>query len=376
MTAIGTPWAWSPEFLKPTADMELCSGLNRFVIHCSVHQPVFDKIPGLGLGPYGQWFTRNETWAEEAVAWTTYLARNSYMLQQGKFVADVAYFYGEDNNITALFGDKLPDVPLSYNYDFINANVIVNVLSVNNGQIITPGGMSYRVLALDANSKYMSLPVLRKISAMVKAGAVVAGEKPVGTPSLSDDQAEFKTIVNELWANEKGANAVGKGKVYAGQPIAEVLASLKIVPDFEYTKPQSNSELLFVHRKLDDVDIYWVNNRHNRVENFEATFRVTGKSAEIWHPETGTIEEASYNISDGHTKVPLRMEPNDAVFIVFRNKAKKASLKLIQPIETQLAMIDGTWNVSFQPNRGAPARIDLSTSPLYRAEIQKDTEDV
>ena len=119
-------------------------------------------------------------------------------------MADVAYFYGEDNNITALFGNKLPGVPSSYNYDFVNADVVVNLLSVNKGQIITPSGMSYRVLALDANSKYMSLPVLRKISAMAKAGAVVVGEKPVGTPSLSDDQAEFKTIVNELWANEKG----------------------------------------------------------------------------------------------------------------------------------------------------------------------------
>ena len=127
--------------------------------------------------------------------------------------------------------------------------------------------MSYRVLALDANSKYMSLPVLRKISEMAKAGAVVVGEKPVGTPSLSDDQAEFKTIVDELWANEKGENTLGKGKVYAGQTIAEVLTSLKVTPDFEYTKPQNNTEsFMFVHRKLDDVDIYWVNNRNNKVE--------------------------------------------------------------------------------------------------------------
>ncbi len=106
MTAIGSAWAWSPELLKPTADMELANGLNRFVIHTSVHQPVNDKIPGLGLGPFGQWFTRHETWAEQAGPWLTYLARSSYMLQQGKFVADIVYFYGEDNNITALFGDK------------------------------------------------------------------------------------------------------------------------------------------------------------------------------------------------------------------------------------------------------------------------------
>jgi hypothetical protein len=359
MTAVGTPWAWSPEYLKPTADMELAGGLNRFIIHCSVHQPVFDKIPGLGLGPYGQWFTRNETWAEIAGAWTTYLARNSYMLQQGKFVADIAWFYGEDNNITSLFEEKLPDVPRGFNYDFVNANVILNILSVNKGQLITPGGMSYRLLALDANCKYMSLAVLRKISELVKAGAVIAGEKPLGTPSLSDDQADFKTIAGELWANEKGENAVGKGKVYAGQSVAEVLNFLKITPDFEYTKPESNSELLFVHRKLEDIDIYWVNNRNNRVENVEAIFRVTGKAAEIWHPETAKIEEASYNIADGHTKVPLRMEPNDAVFVVFRKKTNTSSLKLTQPTEAQLAEIDGPWNVRFQPNRGAPAGIVL-----------------
>ena len=101
---------------------------------------------------------------------------------------------------------------------------------------------------------------------------------------------------------------------------------MKITPDFEYTKPQSNTELLFVHRKLDDVDIYWVNNRNNKVENLEATFRVEGKVPEIWHPETGEIEEASYNIAEGHTTVPLNLEPNDAVFVVFRKKAETSSL--------------------------------------------------
>ena len=360
LTTSGPVGAWSAESLKSTADMEMANGMNRLVISCTIHQPVFDKIPGLTCGPYGQWLNRNETWAEQQGPWMTYLARSCYMLQQGKFVADVIYFYGEDNNITALFGNKLPDVPPSYNYDFVNANALVNVLSVNKGQIITPSGMSYRVLALDANSRYMSLAVLQKISEMVQAGAVVVGEKPVGTPSLSDDQAEFKTIADQLWGTGTGENTFGKGKVYAGQTIAEVLTSAKITPDFEYTKPQNNTNLLFVHRKLGDVEIYWVNNRNNNVENLEATFRVEGKAAEIWHPETGVIEEASYNIAEGRTTVPLRMEPNDAVFVVFRKKAAMSSLKLTQPVETQLAVIDGAWNVSFQPNRGAPAQIVLN----------------
>ncbi len=357
MTAWGTPWAWAPELLKPTADMELASGLNRFVIHCSVHQPVDDKIPGLGLGPFGQWFTRHETWAEEAYAWTKYLSRSSYMLQQGKFVADIAYYYGEDNNITSLFDNALPDIPGGYNFDFVNADALKTVFSVENGLLVTKGGTRYSILALDNNSRQMSLSVLRKISELVKSGAVVAGPKPVGTPSLSDDKTEFSNLVNELWAKEKGENIVGKGKVYAGMSISEVLAGNKISPDFVYTKPQSNTEILFVHRRLEDIDIYWINNRNHRVEETNATFRVKGKAPEIWHPETGIIEAASYNVSAAGTTVPVKLEPNDAVFVVFRKNSSSKSLTLPKPVESQLTVLDESWDISFQPERGAPAKI-------------------
>jgi hypothetical protein len=359
MTAMGTAWAWSPELLKPTADMELASGLNRFVIHTSVHQPVDDKIPGLGLGPFGQWFTRHETWAEQAGPWMDYLARSSYMLQQGKFVADVIYYYGEDNNITALFGSKLPDVPAAYNYDFVNSDALVNVLEVKEGNITTASGMSYKVLALDQNARYMSLQVLNKISTMVNAGAIVIGNKPIGTPSLTDDETEFNRVADQLWSTEKGETVVGEGKVYSGQTIQEVLDLLKVAPDFNYTKPNENTNVLFVHRKIGDIDVYWVNNRNTYVEDIEATFRVDGKSAEIWHPETGKIEQASYSIADGLTTVPLHLESSDAVFVVFRNKSKKTSVIIPQLKETKLAAIDGSWNLSFQPNRGAPAQIVL-----------------
>ena len=361
MTAIGSAWAWSPVTLKATADMELANGLNRFVIHTSVHQPVNDKIPGLGLGPFGQWFTRHETWAEQAGPWMDYLSRSCYMLQQGKFVADIVYFYGEDNNITALFGEKLPYIPEGYSYDFVNADALVNLLSVNNGSITTTGGLAYKTLVLDANSRYMSVPVLRKIRDMVKSGAVVVGEKPVDTPSLGDNQDEFTTIVNDLWTNEKGENRVGRGKIFVGQPLDKVLKSLNIIPDFSYTKPQDNTKLLFVHRKLDNIDIYWVNNRNSRPEELEATFRITGKTAEIWRPETGKTEQASYSIENGVTRVPLHLNAGDAVFVVFRNKTSEKGRSVAIPKEKQLATIEGPWNISFQEKRGAPVNATFNT---------------
>ena len=124
MTAAAAPWAWSPATLKPTADQEFLNGINRFVIHESAHQPLVGKAPGMTLGPFGQWFNRNETWAEQAGPWVDYLARSSYLLQQGHFGADLIYFYGEDSNLTAIFGDKSPDVPAGYGFDYINADAL------------------------------------------------------------------------------------------------------------------------------------------------------------------------------------------------------------------------------------------------------------
>jgi hypothetical protein len=219
--------------------------------------------------------------------------------------------------------------------------------------------MSYRMLALDANSQHMSLPVLRKIRELVNNGAAVVGPKPLDSPSLSDDQAEFSIIADELWGPGSGERNAGKGKVYANQTVAQALALAQVTPDFEYAKPQPDTTLLFVHRKLPDGEVYWVNNRANRNENLEATFRVTGKAGEIWHAQTGKTEPASYKIAGGRTTVALRLEPADAVFVVFRKAAAAPSRTLPAPVETALATVEGAWEVSFQAERGAPAKITL-----------------
>jgi hypothetical protein len=359
MTAGEAPWAWSPATLKPTADQELLNGINRFVIHESAHQPLVGKAPGLTLGPYGQWFNRNETWAEEAGPWVKYIARSSYLLQQGHFSADVVYFYGEDSNLTAIFDAKAPDVPAGYGFDYINADGLIHMLSASDGRITTRSGMNYRLLALDPYSQHMSLPVLRAIHKLVEDGAVVAGPKPTDDPSLADDQAEFHKLNDELFGDGTGVHKVGKGTVYSGQRLTDVFNALKVVPDFDHTKPESDTRILYVHRKLPDGDIYFVDNRNDRDETVDATFRVTGKAPELWHAETGDSEPASYSIANGRTTVPLHLEPWGTVFVVFRKATKVTSRTLPRVVETELATVDGSWNVSFQPERGAPPSIAL-----------------
>jgi hypothetical protein len=359
MTASSGAWAWSPATLKPTVDKEMAMGLNRFVIHTSVHQPLVDKQPGLALGPFGQWFTRNETWAEQATPWIRYLARSSYLLQQGHFAADIAYFYGEDSNLTALFGKKGPEIPEGYNFDYFNADALIHKLSFVDGQLATESGMRYRVLALDPHSQHMSLPVLRKIRDLVQSGAIVAGPKPTDTPSLSDDPKEFQSLADQIWGSDTGERSFGKGKVYAGLKVADVLATLQVSPDFEFSKLQRDTEVLFVHRKLSDGDLYYVDNRRDQNQDLEATFRVTGKEAEIWHPDTGAIEPASFRIADGRTTVPLHLDPWGTVFVVFRNAAKTSSRTLPKTADSSIATVEGPWDLSFQADRGAPTKITL-----------------
>jgi len=351
----GAAYSWYPETLKSTADTEMAFGINRFVIHTSAHQATED-LPGITLG-VGQWFTRHETWAELAKPWTTYLTRSCFMLQQGVYGADILYYYGGDANITGLFNQAHPALPEGYPFDYANSDVVVNRLASTGGRLTTTTGMSYRMLVMDRNTERNTpLSVLRKIRDYINAGAVVVGAKPAASPSNSDDQAEFQRIANELWGSGAGERTVGKGKVFAGMTAADAVKALKIDPDFEYSKPQPDTLLMFVHRKVSDGEIYWVDNRHYRDENLEVTFRVSGKAPELWHADTGVIEPASYKMVNGRTVVPLHLNSDDAVFVVFRKRATAPSLTVPEKKETELAGVDGSWTVAFQPNRGAPAQ--------------------
>jgi (4-O-methyl)-D-glucuronate---lignin esterase len=368
MTSRGPAWSFSPNNSKKVADLEFALGVNRFEIHESTHQPAPDMAPGLTLGQYGLWFNRNDTWAEEAGPWVSYLARCSYMLQQGRYAAEVAYFYGEEGPLTAVFGWKsVEDAPEGYGFDFVNSDVILHELSVKDGRLVTPGGTSYRILYLGGRSQRMTLPVLRQIRSLVAQGAVLVGNRPTDSPSLADDEKEFQRVADQLWgrgpAAEEQGRRVGKGRVYTGMSAGEALAKLNVARDWEYTKPEADTTLMFLHRKLEDEDLYFVDNREERTENVDATFRVDGKAPELWDPATGETQPASYRIADGRTTIPLHLDPHGTTFVVFRKPAAQTFLQIPAPKETAISDLDEAlsqdWRVSFEPGKGAPETLDL-----------------
>ncbi len=362
----------SPYTLKKIGDYWFAQGVNRLVFHTSAHQPL-DTKPGNTM--VGTHINRNITWAEQAKPFMTYLARNSFMLQQGLFVADLAYLLNEGAPATMPFwGAGLkPAPPEGYDYDYVNADVVLNRMSVGaDGRLVLPDGMSYRVLVLPEIDR-MTLPVLRKIHALVSGGATVVGPKPVKSPSLAgypNADREVQALAGDLWGDLDGISrtkhAYGKGMVVWGLSLSEVLAALRVPKDVEHSRAL-DANLSWLHRRAGDADIYFVANRTDSAQDVAARFRITGKEAELWHPDTGAIEPTEYSIADGRTTVPLHLTERESVFVVFRRAASSPSRTLTRAMNTPLATLSGPWDVNFPPNMGAPAKIQLAKLESWTA---------
>ena len=166
---------------------------------------------------------------------------------------------------------------------------------------------------------------------MVNAGAIVAGPKPISPTGLNENTKTFNSLANELWGHNMLFNKYGKGQVFSTSNIARVLEDLQIQPDLKYIRPQPETQLLFVHRQLPEAELYWINSRSNNYEKIEASFRVSGKSVEIWHPETGEL-----CLQHKWTKNCLSLSPNDASFCCFRKNSKLSNVSI--PIKNTIAI--------------------------------------
>jgi hypothetical protein len=366
LTSAMAPWAHSPADLRKVIDLEFAHGVNRPVIHTSVHQPT-EQAPGLSLAIFGQYFNRHDTWAEMARPWVDYIARSSHLLQQGRFFADVAYFHGEEAPLTALYGQsELADTPRRYAFDFVNADALTGLLQVDEtGALVAASGARYRVLYLGGTSARMTLPVLRRIATLVEAGATVVGPAPTGSPSLADDPAEFAALVTRLWAG--GAEtSIGRGRVIAGTDVEGALKQIGLGADFDHS---GDAELLWVHRQLPDADLYFLSNRGAGAAKVEGRFRITGRAPEVWHADTGMAAPISYRMDETGTAVPLELDAGSSLFVVFRRETAERARTVTRPDLAPVATLEGPWQVAFQPGRGGPAGVMLARlQPLNEHE--------
>jgi hypothetical protein len=328
-------WTQYPFTLKPVGDRQFCNGINEFVFHRYVHQPD-ERSPGMSLGQFGLNFDRHLTWWEEGRAWVDYLTRCQYMLRQGRFVADVCYYYGEGAPATAWYyvpgaldprQRMRPVLPRGYDYDACD-HAIFLAMSVVDGQVALPGGMRYRYLALPDDAQ-LTPPALAKVRELVLAGATVIGPRPSRSPSLADfPQADrrIRELADALWpqADGPGERRVGKGRVITGKPFEKVFDEDGLPPDFVARMRAEDGETCYIHRTLPEGELYFISNQRDRAEEPVLRFRVSGRVPERWDPAAGSRSEILMRHDDGRcTELALRLEPFDSAFIFFRGPTPK-----------------------------------------------------
>ncbi len=355
-TSFGPMWKFDPWSLKKRGDWAATQGINHFVLHVYIHQPDTDKIPGINAW-FGVEFNRHNTWFFQSKEWIDYLRRTHYLLQQGKYVADVAYFIGED--APKMTGIRSPQLPEGYNFDYINAEVIEKNLQVKNGRFVLPDGMSYKVLVLPPLTT-MRPELIRKIKELVAAGGIIVGNAPVYSPSMQNFPScdnEVKQIAQEVWQNCDGVSvkmvSYQNGKVFNGVDLKTVFAELNINPDLGNTVPVHSN---WIHRSTGDMDIYYISNQTDAVLKMTPEFRIEGRQPELWNPVTKDQRDLpDFKCENGKTIIPLEFGPRESYFIVFRKIAKTKNRSLVNFYRKQtLLNLTGSWKVCFDAKWGAP----------------------
>lgn len=358
-------WAEGPQDLKPSADRVLTEGGNHFVWHTWTHQAPDYGLPGLVYGA-GTHLSRSVTWWPKAKPFLDYLARSSFLLQRGRFVADVLYYYG-DGGMNFVGPRRNPSaLGAGYDYDVVNADVILSRLSVRDGRLTLPDGTSYAMLVLPQTDA-IHPPVLEKLAALVRAGAVISGARPTratGLQGFPESDRKVNTMATRVWGDLDGrtwtSRSLGKGRVYWGVPERKVLEELGLSPDF--IAPGS---LDFIHRRDGTDDIYFVRNRTDEPVRATASFRGTGRRAEFWDPVNGTIRRlGAVESSNARTDVPLALAARGSGFVIFRANGTSGITDdanfSVAPVPRKTLALERNWTVDFSSRLSAPRRLELS----------------
>lgn len=345
---------------KNVADYAFAFGAQEFVVCASAYQPWLNKIPGSTGGGRQYVLNRNNTFWKYSRPFWDYQARCAGLMRNGKSVADLCIYLGE-NAPVKLLANRLPVIPEGYDFDVCTKEALISRMSVKDGCIVLPDGVSYQLLLLPTNGD-ISLEALRQITKLVKDGVPVYGNRPTASGSLNDVALakEYQDLVNQLWDTKpSGTKVVGKGKIYWGMTLAEVLAKQNIKPDAGFKSNNTvTDKVYFAHRNLGDRDIYFLNNHSKNVFKDQICLRTTATNAEFWDPTTGQqfkIPVKSFG-AEG-LLLDILLKPNQSGFIVALNQNSINLPTKLMTIEEKITPIEGNWNVYFDPKWGGPGQV-------------------
>lgn len=338
-------WRDSPFTRKRLVDRAFCEGLNRITYHGYSYSPMEEGYPGRSYHA-GVDMNPKVVWWSKARPFMDYLGRCCYLLQQGKFVADAAYYYGDQAPNFWPYYHNVPEKPgikglgSGYEYDVVNTDVILNRMSVKDGRILLPDGMTYRILVLPEKND-IPLEVLRKLEKLISAGATVIGPKPSEIPGLGNYKKKTKALrelAGKMWGECNGTsikvNRYGKGRIVWGYTPEQWLALESAGPDFICLNPELAAGFDFIHRQTKQSDIYFVRNKTVSPLKADCRFRVKNCFPQLWDPADGTIKnQFVFKIEEGGISMPIVLPPGASVFVVFNKGVSSAGFESFEKEE-------------------------------------------
>jgi predicted alpha-1,6-mannanase (GH76 family) len=362
-TSFNLTWDEHLSMLKEVANLNFIEGVTHLVFHTYTHNPRTDALPpgpSFGEAGIGTPFLRGQTWWKNMPEFTTYLARLNYLFERGKPVSDVLWYLGDEINHKP---DQEAPFPKGYKYDYCNPDVLLNRLSVRDGKIVTPEGLSYRVIWLPDNERMLP-ETLEKLLELVQQGATVIGNPPQQIATLiggPDAQQRFDRAVNQIWGkNKEKIRTIEKGKVVAGITIDEALSQLNLAPDV------IGDNALWLHRRVDGADWYYVSAPFGTGFQGNLSFRSSG-IPEIWDPVTGAIEAASVVKQEGgRVIVNFDLPRSGSCFVVFREKGTMSIQAEASQNPVETIGFGSPWALSFPSGSGAPSSILLNELKAWK----------
>ena len=368
-TEIRGVWDEDPAMLKPLLDRNYALGINKLFFHVYTHNPWMNHRPGMTLDGIGLFFQRDQTWWEEGKSFVDYITRCQTLLQYGHPVVDIAVFSGEEMPRRSILPERLVSMlpgiygaerveserirlanegqptrvrpvgvthsanmadpedwvnPMrGYAYDSFNKDALLRLAKAENGRMVLPGGASYKVLVL---------PTARPMN-------------PDNLPLSPEAQAKVEelrvagVIIPKLPYREDDFSSFG------------VERDVLLPADVAYT-----------HRSGEEYEIYFVANQVDSLRTFNASFRIAGRTPELWNAVTGTITRpAQWKEANGRTEVALSLPANGSVFVVFPKEYSEVSPE--QTEREPVSILIKEWTVTFPSVRKTvtrPALFDWS----------------
>lgn len=357
-TSFELTWDEHMSMLKEAANVNSIDGVTHLVFHTYTHNPQNPFLPpgtsfGAGIGTP---FLRGQTWWKHMPEFTSYLSRCSYMLERGKPVSDVLWYLGDEMSHKPNQNAPFPE---GFKYDYCNPDILLNRLSVKDGILVTPEGISYRVLWMPDIPRMLP-ETLEKVYKLVQDGATIVANPPKGLATLSDgkvSQKRFNAAVKGIWGKKpaKGIRKVGNGYVIANMSIDEALQELNLTPDV------TGGDALWCHRYADGADWYFVCAPKGRGFTGTLQFRSKG-NVEIWNPVTGEIKSVGSTVNGDRTSVQLDLAQAESCFVVFRNSTGRR-LAPAEPFTNKTITsipVSSPWTISFPTGWGAPAELQIT----------------